>query len=170
MTKTANKPADVTDVQDVSDKTAVATAAVEVIDLFDLFDSDPKLVEKGVWVPLGGGAEFLIGRAGNAAYNARLRELYEANMDLVAPAAANASEAELEERHEKALKVFIEAEAAGVLLGWKGPVTYKKKSLEYSKENAIKMLNMPDFRRLVLGWASRQDLFRTVVLEQDEKN
>jgi len=107
------------------------------MDIFDLYATDAKLEVEGRWVNLGKNTKVLVARAGNDNFSARIKHLIKKNgVDLKDQSKENLDMIE---------KLVIEATAHTILLGWEG-LTYKGEALTYSPANAIKLLNVKDFR------------------------
>lgn len=105
------------------------------------FAVDEKLEVGGFWKDLGGGSSVRIARAGNRAYNKKLRELmkpYRGPMGL------------LEMSDETAHRVFVEAMAGTVLVDWKGLSDEDGKDVPYSEKKAIEwMLKYKEFYKII---------------------
>ena len=144
----------------MNDKTAVAAAANddEGLDIFNEFAVD----DSGIWVPYKGDVEFLIARANNPKYRRRLSYLYEKNRRLL-DGKGDVAEA-------KSNEVMATVMGETILLGWKGKVSIKGEVLEYSKENAIRLLSVPLFREWVNKMANDEHAYKTVKDEADAEN
>lgn len=131
------------------------------MDLFTTFATDEVKELEGVEVPLGDGT-LTIARAENPRFQTRLLELLEENREKLTT---------LPEKEAKALDrdLLSQAIAETILLGWT-KMTYKKKSLKYSVENAKMVLKHGDFKRMVMRHANNFQLFRAEAEEKDEKN
>ena len=64
--------------------------------------------------------------------------------------------------------MFIELEAKTILKGWEG-IQFKGKSLDYSMDNAKKVLSLRDFRALVARLAQDAEAYRAK-LEEEQGN
>ena len=128
------------------------------LDIFSEFSVD----DSGIWVPFKNDVEFLIARANNPKYRRRLSYLYEKNKRLL-DGKGDAAEA-------KSNEIMATVMGETVLLGWKGKVSIKGEVLEYSKANAIRLLEVPLFREWVTSQANDQYAYKTVKDEEDAEN
>ena len=116
--------------------------------------------KEGVEIDLGEGCTVRVARSGNEKYQAYLRQVlkpYEKQLRL-----KSMPDALFE-------KLYNEALAETVLLGWKGLEDDAGKEIPYSKEKAIELLSDPvyaDFKELVLGLAGEQAVFAAESVEQ----
>lgn len=128
------------------------------MDIFELFATDSKLETEGRWVNLGKAAKVLVARAGNDKFNARMKHLLKKNgVDLQDNSRENLDLVE---------KLFLDATAEAVLLGWEG-LTYQKEPLAYSKENALKLLAVKDFRNKIVKLS--EEMSGYLVADQEEQ-
>ncbi len=121
--------------------------------MFDIenLETNLKLEEEGVWRPIGEGAEIKVARLGNAAYLKLLRTKYKANravLDMEDDLAQTMGE-----------KIAIEVYARTILKDWRG-IGSKGVPIEYSVENAEKLLGIKDFREKVKAYAETMELFQ----------
>ena len=116
----------------------------------------------GVWVPFQDGIEFLIARATNErAMGAMRRELKRHERVL---------KAEDDNAFNRMKEINIRVLAKHVLLDWKGSVKIQGEAIEYSVENAQRLLAFEGFRKWVEDRAADEDNFKAVQDEEDEKN
>lgn len=120
------------------------------LDIFEAYATDEEAEENGVWVPLGEDTELLIARDGNDECERLVERLMMEKADKLAAGGDLAKKAQRE--------IEIEVTAATILKGWKG-VSYKGEAIEYSDENARKVLQHKDFRRRVLFHARQRDAY-----------
>jgi hypothetical protein len=64
-----------------------------------------------------------------------------------------------DENEKLVTSLVVETMAETILLGWKG-LEYKGKALEYSKENAVTLLEVKDFRKRIGNIADSAESFR----------
>jgi hypothetical protein len=127
------------------------------LDIFKQFATDDSLENNGTWFEIGGGASLLVARNGNRKYARIISKLVEQHrkvLDL---------DDELSEKKNE--EIMIEAMANALLLGWKN-IEYKGEKLEYSVENAKKLLAIRDFRSLVMRLSDDTNAYR---LKEDEE-
>lgn len=67
-------------------------------------------------------------------------------------------------------EINIRVLAKHVLLDWKGSVKIQGEAIEYSVENAQRLLALEGFRKWVEDRAADEDNFKAVQDEEDEKN
>ena len=60
--------------------------------------------------------------------------------------------------------------AKSVLLGWRGNLQFQGKPLEYTEENARKLLKLEGFRSLVSDLAADEAAFKEVQEAEEAKN
>jgi hypothetical protein len=121
------------------------------IDIFAQFATDETLENNGTWVDMGGGTRFLIARSGNRKHAKLLskeverhRKVLDMNDDLA---------------DQKNDEIMIDVMARTILLGWEN-VSFKGKPLEYSYENAKKVLALRDFRVHVAKLSDEMENYR----------
>jgi hypothetical protein len=127
------------------------------LDIFKQFATDDSLENNGTWFEIGGGASLLVARNGNRKYARIISKLVEQHrkvLDL---------DDELSEKKNE--EIMIEAMANALLLGWKN-IEYKGEKLEYSVENAKKLLAIRDFRSLVMRLSDDTNAYR---LKEEEE-
>jgi len=110
------------------------------MDIFTSFATDAKIEVEGRWVPLSKDAKVLVARAGNQRFTDRMRKLMKQN--------SINFEDKSKENLDLIEKLVREASAETILLGWEG-ITYKGEPLPYSRENALKLLEVKDFRNKI---------------------
>lgn len=112
------------------------------------FKGDEKKEEQGVWLPLED-AEFLIGAHGNKAHRKALDRHRHKLAGMLRKQDSRAGEL-----------LTIEAAADGLLLDWRGKVEENGQPLPYSRENAIKLLQIRFLREWVVEQALNMANFR----------
>lgn len=130
------------------------------MDIFKEFATDEKLELEGRWVDIGKGGRILVARDNNQRYIKELRANLEKNKV--------ALEAGGEAADEKAQELVLAAKAKTILLGFEG-LKYKGENLAYSPENALKLLKIKDFERLVDEYSRDFDGYK-VELEAEMGN
>lgn len=122
------------------------------MDIFARFATDEKLENSGTWRDIGGGCRLLVARAGNRAYQKLLTKQYELNravLDLGDDTAAKKND-----------EIMVDVMAQTVLLGWDGPLDFKKKPVgDYSVDKARELLQVKDFRRLVADMSNDMEAY-----------
>ena len=127
------------------------------MDIFSTFATDEVAEAEGRWFPLSKTAKVLVARTGNANYIKALRQRMKDNqID---------SEDNSEENEKLVTSLIVETMAETILLGWKG-LEYKGKVMEYSKANAVTLLEVKDFRKRIGDIADKAESFR--LKEEDE--
>lgn len=127
------------------------------MDIFKSFATDEVAETEGRWFPISKTAKVLVARAGNPNYLKALRQrMRESQVDV---------DDTSEENEKFVTSLIVETLAETVLLGWKGDIQFKGKPLEYSKANAIKLLEFKDFRKKITEIADKSESFR---LKEDE--
>ena len=135
-----------------------------VIDLFSAFATDTNAEEQGTYtvLPGCGDTEFLIARENNPTYNRLLTKLLKQNkvkLDSKGPEAEKVAEG-----------LMVEVMSKSVLLGWKGNILFKGVETTYSRDAAVQLLQIKDFRNKVSEVARDMETFRAVKEAEDEKN
>lgn len=127
------------------------------MDIFSTFATDEVAEAEGRWFPLSKTAKVLVARTGNANYIKALRQRMKDNqID---------SEDNSEENEKLVTSLIVETMAETILLGWKG-LEYKGKAMEYTKANAVTLLEVKDFRKRISDIADKADSFR---LKEEEE-
>ncbi len=93
-----------------------------------------------------------VARLGNRLHSRVMTKAYRENQ-----AALNSADDNLQTLTDERLN--IEVSAKTILLGWEG-LEYAGEPIEYSYENAVKLLSHIDFRQLVLSHARNFENFR----------
>ncbi len=133
-----------------------------MLDIFSTFAVDEKAETEGRWVEYGNGVSFLVARANNNNYNRLLSSLYKRNK--VALEAKGDAATALNDN------LMVEVLAKTILLGWKGDIALKGEKLEYSVENAKKILAHKDFRRYISNLSEDFEAFKVEQEAEDAKN
>jgi hypothetical protein len=121
------------------------------MDIFATFATDEVAESEGRWFPLSKKAKVLVARTGNPNYIKALRQRMKDNQ--IDP------EDNSDENEKLVTSLVVETMAETILLGWKG-LEYKGKALEYSKENAVTLLEVKDFRKRIGNIADSAESFR----------
>lgn len=125
------------------------------MDIGKQFKTDLTAETSGVWFELDEGTKLLIGREGNKAYAKMLTSLWDKNKRVL--------EAKNDAADAKSEVIMVEVLAKTILLGWQG-IEMDGAPLEYSVENAKRLLAIKDFRRVVTEFAKDVEAYRV----QDE--
>ena len=129
------------------------------MDLDKTFGTDKSLEEDGVWIDLGDDSQIKIARLGNK----KSQEI----SSKIQKNAQMASKYSLTDLADNDLNYVL---ATAIIIDWKN-IKVKGKILEYSSENAKKMLeDYKDFRSLVIELASEMETFRRVEVEEGKEN
>lgn len=121
------------------------------MDLFRSYATDEASETEGVWRKLGD-CELLIARDTNEEFSNAVSKLYDANREALEVPGKDAKELNR--------RIMAEAAAEGLLKGWRGKVSYDGQELPYSRENAIKVLMIPDFMRTVRRMSAEEAQYR----------
>lgn len=132
------------------------------VDIFSVFAVDEKAEQEGRWVEYGGGVSFLVARAGNSKYNRLLSSQYKRNKV--------ALEAKGEAAEALSDSLMVEVMSKTILLGWKGEIKLKGEALEYSVDNAKKLLAVKDFRRYITTLSEDFESFKAEQEADEAKN
>lgn len=130
------------------------------MDIFKAYAVDENKELNGKWMPLGD-AKLLVARAGNRKYVKMLGtevELHQKALDVKDEAADALSD-----------RIMVKVLANTILLGWEN-IKYDGAELEYSLENAVKLLSLKEFRREVMKMADDFNAFKLAQQEESEKN
>ncbi len=122
------------------------------MDIFANYATDQKLEDEGAWVKLDLETHILVGRAGNKKYGRLLSTLVENNkaaLDAKTDAADALSDS-----------IMVDVFAESILLGWKGPMSFKGVDMPYTLDNAKTLLAVKDFRTLVSNHSKNVEHFR----------
>lgn len=142
-------------------------------DFFNAYALDKSKTNKGALVTHpASGIKFYIARATNRAYLAAVQAGYKKNEKQLAVAESDkASDAAKDAARDLGEKLLNVIQATHILTGWEGEVPLKGEKLTYTVENAVKLLELEEFRQWVLEEASNTDNYRAVQQEEeDEKN
>ena len=131
------------------------------MDILKSFGTDSKKETEGVWIDIGPDCSILVARAATRAYGRALTkevEKYKVALGTKDDVADDTSD-----------MIMCKVMAEHILLGWKG-LSYDGAPLEYSKENAAKVLAIKDFRKVVMGHADDLANFKAQAEEATVKN
>lgn len=131
-------------------------------DVFALYATDEKKELEGTVIPLAKGVSMTIARMGNERYQAKMLEAAEENL-----AAIQSLPKKDAETFDLSLHIRVLAET--ILVGFTG-MSYKGRPVKYSVENAVKLLEIPEFRKVVVRHASRLENFLLASEAADTKN
>lgn len=133
-----------------------------MFDVFSAYATDEKKEIEGTVISLGGDATITVARTDNVNYLTKMLAAIEKHE------AANASMSEAEAK-EYDKQLLCETLADSILLNFEG-LSYKGEPLPYSKENAVKVLSLKDFRKLILKHANDIENFRVKKEAEVSKN
>jgi len=131
------------------------------LDIFNTFATDEKAEAEGVVIDLGSGASITVARSGNDKYIERILFEGEKYKEILATKTPESKELDK--------KITIEVLADTILLGFKG-LSFKGKTLPYSKANAVKILGIKDFRKRIVEEAGKFENYKALQEEDDAKN
>jgi hypothetical protein len=143
---------------------------------FDLFDlaTDPIMENQGVLTTLDGfgDTQWRIASTESDAYRGFMATAYKANKKFIDEEQAKSSEGQdSPELTALMQKLYLEAQARYILVGWEGTVPVKGKQLPYSYETALLLLsNIRKLREAVLLKANDFATFKAKRDWEDEKN
>lgn len=126
-----------------------------MLDIFKQFATDEAAETSGTWKEIGPGSSIKVARAGNDDYNdAIAKEVAEHRLAL-----------EIGGKESKALNNAILARvmAKTILKGWVA-LSYQGERIEYSFDNAVKLLGHKEFREVVSGISSD---FRNYLIKEE---
>lgn len=123
---------------------------------------DEERAKNGIWVPFMQGAEFLIGRAGSAAYNKQISNAWKEH--------ETALQADTPEAEELGQKMVAEAVANHELLDWRGVADEEGNELPYSKEKAIEYLMIDEVFEFVKMHSAKREHWRISSTQDMGKN
>lgn len=138
------------------------------VDFFSEFAVNDQKVADGVWIPYRGDVKLLIASSANKAYLRLVRAEFGKHRRLLDAKDGNGNQTE--EAEEKMKEITINAMSKAILLGWEGNVMYQGEVLEYSQENAKKLLQMKGFRDYVAELAADEQRYKAVQEEEEAKN
>ncbi len=127
------------------------------MDLSD-FKTDVTASEDGVWIDIDSDASVKVARANNKKFRKRLQQL-------TAPYKRLIEQDKISD--DKLDELLVIALAECVLLDWRG-LSVNGENIEYSRENAIKILSDPayvDFRDYIVSLSQDADVFREKEIE-----
>jgi hypothetical protein len=134
----------------------------EAVDLFNDFAINEAAAQDGVWVPYRGDVEFLIARASNKHFRKQAQAVFKRHERLI-QSGGPAAEA-------KSRELMIDLMSKTILLNWKGTVMFQGQPLEYSVENAKKILELDGLREWVDAQSKDEAQYKAVKDEENEKN
>ena len=121
------------------------------------FQTDGTKEVDGVWVDIGDGARVLVARIGNPKY----RDYYQRATKPYRRQIRTDTLAQ-----DIAEKLYTQALAETILLGWEGLLDSDSKEIRWSRAKALEVLtDYKDFRDLVAEIAQEQDQYRTEEVE-----
>lgn len=132
------------------------------MDIFDEFATDEKLEIEGAWIDYDDKTQFLIAREYNDHFQRVFSETQEKH--------ARELKAKTDAAKKLSGRLMIEIMAKTILLGWKGPVKVRGVAIEYSFENAVKLLEFKGFRGWVASQAGNEGNYKAQAEEADAKN
>lgn len=133
-----------------------------MLDIYKVYATDEVKEVQGAEVQLGGGASITVARLGNPEY---VRVLL-AESEKHDAALSSLPKPEAEKLDTEILSKVL---AETILLDFKG-LGFKGKPLKYSKENALVLLAVKDFRTRVIAEAQKLENFRVAYEEVSAKN
>lgn len=125
------------------------------MDLFKSYATDETAEVNGVWQKGSGNSEFLVARAGNRKYQRLVAKMIEDNQDVL--------ESKTDEADIRSEEIMATIYAETILLGWRGDVKAKGVDLPYTRENAIAMLKLKEFRKWVQKRSDDLDAYRAKI-------
>lgn len=121
------------------------------MDIFSTYATNEVDESEGRWFPLSKTAKVLVARTGNPNYLKALRERMKDNqVD---------SDDTSDENEKLVMGLIVETMAETILLGWKG-LEYKGKAMDYTKANAVTLLEVKGFRKRISDIADKGESFR----------
>lgn len=133
-----------------------------MFDVHKLYATDEKLEVEGVDVPLAEGVSIKVAREKNDRFLEVLARVSETRLSEI-------NSLPEEEARKLDRLVMAEVVAETILVDFTG-ICYKKTPLEYSKENAVKVLLIKDFFDLVMAHARKREMFLLEQETEDTKN
>lgn len=119
---------------------------------FARFRTDEAAENEGVWFEVGEGFEIKVARLGN-------RKHAETYARLTSTPAVRGVVADKKLTDEQAIRIMVEAMADAILIDWKN-LEEDGNPIPFSREKALELLDVKDFRALVHDFASQQSNFR----------
>lgn len=133
------------------------------MNVYDMFRTDAGLERSGVWLDYGP-FKFLLARAGGS--NIAFQRILAAKLKPLRRQIEMETMAD-----EQARRLLVETYAEAVVLGWEGITDEKGTPLEFTKENAIKVLSdLPDLFRDIQNQAGSLSMFRAREVQAVAKN
>lgn len=129
----------------------------EFYDVFAECATDPVLENEGVWRDVGKKGRIKVARANNRAYSKLLNRLASENQEVLDR--KNPDGTATDEADAKSDQIMIECYARTILLGFEG-LGYQGKPIEYSVDNAKKLLSHSEFMGLVSRKANEFDAYK----------
>jgi hypothetical protein len=136
------------------------------MDIFSIYATNDDAEQQGRYQE-NGDAQFLIARNGNDRYSRMLTNLYEIHKFTLDNKSDEESRKAAKDRSDK---IMVEVMSKSILLGWTGNVKFRGEQLPYSVENAVKLLQVKDFRNWVNAKADDFKNYLEVVEADDAKN
>ncbi len=130
---------------------------------FDFFNElalDDDAVNNGRWVEYRPGIEFKVAMLSNRAFKLAAAKAYTA-------LGKNLDDMSEEEAADAMREISIEVFSRATLLDWRGPVKYKGKNLKYSQANAVKLLQLEEFREWVERASADRSAYRFQEVGED---
>lgn len=134
----------------------------QAVDIFNDFAVNETAALDGVWVPYRGDIEFCIAKNGNKNFRKQAQVVFKRHGRMLEQGG--------EVAEAKSRELMIDLMAKTILIGWKGTVMFQGTALEYSVENAKKLLAVDGFRDWVDAQAKDEAQYKAVKDEEDEKN
>lgn len=127
------------------------------------FDTEKET--QGVWVDIDAAtdAKVKVARLGTARYY----QVYNQILQKIAP---NPQILTKEQQDEVGRRVLSESLAECILLDWSNFVTLEGTELPYSKEEALKLLNLDQFLELILTFSQQVERYHKYALDEAVKN
>lgn len=126
------------------------------------FKTDQEKETSGVWFPIGAGLEVLVARMRNRRYRDRMRELMRPHLQRVRRGSLDL---------DVVAKLNLQAVAETVLLDWKNLEDDDGKTISYSKEKALEVLEKyPEFAEIVTEFAGDIENYREEARADAEGN
>lgn len=138
------------------------------MDFYSRFATNTKHEEEGreFTNEFGPNVSFTIARANNKTYNRMIQALLTAHEHTIK---AKGTQEERDAAEECSTRIMIEVMAKSILLGWSGDVVYDGEPLPYTPDNAVKLLQLPEFRKLVDKLSSDFQNYRLVTEDEAVK-
>lgn len=132
-------------------------------ELYEIFSTDSESEEAGIWVDLTDEISFKVRSIGSKAVLDKREELMRPFQSLI-KTGGKVPEKKNEEIGRKVI-------AGAVIADWKGLSDTEGGPLEYSFENALRVITeLPRFANFVIGISTEHENYRQVNREEDAKN